>query len=107
MTTVHVSHSMRASYDFLCEISATDRAKPYGDRAEIMEIVHPPHGNRTMPVRLPNGGRAVMVRCLFDRHVVLGIRVPKVYKFTFLLVLHLEQKAEKERGLSQRKSGKC
>ena len=44
-------------------------------------------------MRLPYEGRVEMTRWLYDfrtisaRCVVFGIRVPKLYKFTFLLVL--------------------
>ena len=82
-------HCIRATCDFLYGPSATDRRKPYWNRA-LSCIPQPLHGNRTEPVRLPYGGRAQMVRWLCDYRVVLGTRVPKAYNFIFLLVLSVE-----------------
>ena len=75
--------------------------KPYGDRAEI---VGKSCSHCAVSARKSYGGHAEMVRWLCNCREVLGIRVPKVHKFTFLLVLSVEmapqvkQEAGRERG---------
>ena len=60
----------------------------YGNHVVIVQSQQPSiklHGYRTVPVRLPGGGHAEIARYLCDCCVVLGIHVPNVYNFSFLI----------------------
>ena len=62
-------------------------AKPYGDRAEIVGKSCSHRAVSAASARKSYRAPAASVRRQRGDCVVFGIRVPKLYKFTFLLVL--------------------
>ena len=68
--------------------------RSYGNRAAIVQSPQPTLGNRTGPVR--RGTVTVRLSCS------LGIPVPKVYNFTFLLVLSVKMALKTKGGKGKR-----
>ena len=97
---VYIVHEHRA-------ISCTSfrrrtKAKPSGDRAEFVRksCIH-----RAIVIRSPCGFRMEAAQRWYGDCAILGIRVPKVYKFTFLLVFSVEM-APKTKGGKEKRSKK-
>ena len=92
MATAYVFTLYTAILHFLYGLSATDWSKPVerppGDRTEIVQCSQPRIEIVRIlydAMRLPYGGHAQIVWWLCDNHVVLGIRVPNVYNFSFVI----------------------